>query len=103
MSETALDLPASGAIVDKEELARVRARQRQTIAKYVLPFLVMVMAVGGWHYTVTANDIPHYILPSPGAVFGALIDNWASMIESWWVTMTITGLALGLADRKSVV
>ncbi len=96
---TLIDAPE---IIDEEERARARSRRNQSIAKWALPFVVLVMAIGGWSWIVTANEIPHYILPGPELVFEALVENWASLIESWWVTMTITFLALALAISVGV-
>ncbi|MEM9708157.1 MAG: ABC transporter permease [Pseudomonadota bacterium] len=89
-------------IVDEEELARARSRKRQAIARYALPVVVLIIVLGGWHLLVTVNEIPHYILPGPDRVFSALVENWASLIDSWWVTITITFLALSLAISVGV-
>lgn len=95
------DAPAAP-VIDEEEAARARARRLSRIGTYVLPLIVMVLAVGGWAYVVVANEIPHYILPGPLAVFEALAENWGSLIQSWYVTITITALALILAVTVGV-
>lgn len=97
MSDTARSPDSAVPLVDEEERARIRARQRRRVARWVLPITVLILAIGGWHYVVTANNIPHYILPGPGLVLGSLIENWSSLIESWYVTMAITAMALLLA------
>ncbi len=102
MTDATLSTAPPEPMIDAEELARARARRFYAIAKYALPVLVMALVVGGWAWVVTANEIPHYILPGPGAVWQALVENWASLIHSWTVTMTITVLALVLAITVGV-
>lgn len=101
------DIPQTAAIpagqmVDAEEMARARARKVQAIAKYTLPVLVLAAMVGLWWLTVTVNEIPHYILPGPGAVWQALVENWSSLVDSWQVTLMVTAMALVLAVTVGV-
>ena len=88
--------------IDEEEAARARARKLGNIGKYLLPFLVLIVAISGWQYVVIANDIPHYILPGPLKVAEALFESWDSLFESWLVTITVTALALFLAVTVGV-
>lgn len=97
MSEATPTRASSVALVDPEERARMRARRLGRVARWVLPVAVLILAISGWQYLVTANDIPHYILPGPGVVLSALVENWSSLIQSWYVTMAITAMALLLA------
>ncbi|NND50459.1 MAG: hypothetical protein HKN60_09440, partial [Rhizobiales bacterium] len=59
--------PASG-IADARELGRARAARRERIARYVLPVVILGMALFCWDRIVVWNEIPHYILPRPGLV-----------------------------------
>ena len=67
------------------------------MGRWALPIIVLILAIGCWHLIVAVNDIPDYILPGPRRVIEALITNWGSLIESWRVTMAVTGMALFLA------
>ncbi|QMU58612.1 MAG: ABC transporter permease subunit [Boseongicola sp.] len=89
-------------LIDEEEAARAKARRIAAIARWVLPITVLVIAIGSWHTIVTVNEIPHYILPSPGDVATALFENWGSLVQSWYVTMAITAMALTLAVTVGV-
>ena len=89
-------------VVDPEEQARIKARKINAVGRWVLPIIVLILAVGGWQILVTVNEIPHYILPGPVRVIEALFANWGSLIESWFVTMAITGMALLLAVTVGV-
>ncbi len=102
MSETLANPASASDVVDSEEAARLRARKIGAIGRWALPIIVLILAVGGWHIVVAVNEIPHYILPGPGRVVGALIANWGSLIDSWFVTMAITGMALLLAVTVGV-
>jgi NitT/TauT family transport system permease protein len=93
---------APAVIVDEEERARIRSRRFTAVARWVLPTAVLIIAIASWHLIVTINDIPHYILPGPFAVLEALFANWGSLIESWYVTMAITAMALTLAVTVGV-
>jgi len=67
------------------------------VARWVLPALVLVLMLWGWNRLVVVNEIPHYILPGPGRVWDALMDNLGSLMGSWLITVQITLLALLVA------
>lgn len=90
-------MTADPAILDPEEAARLAARRRAAIGRWALPALFFVIFIGGWQWIVTANQIPHYILPGPGLVARTLVEDFATLAPSWGVTLTITFLALALA------
>lgn len=83
--------------IDQEEQDRLRRAKVNGIAKWVLPVVVMVIALGIWHAIVTINQIPHYILPGPLLVLETLINDWALLLDALLVTMQITLLALLIA------
>ena len=41
--------------------------------KWALPVGIMVLAIMGWGWIVTANEIPHYILPGARPGSGAVL------------------------------
>ncbi|SFJ04098.1 ABC transporter permease [Albimonas pacifica] len=81
-------------LIDADELARQRRRRVEKIASWVLPAAVILLALFLWHWTVVANEIPHYILPGPGLVGEALVANAATLFDSWVITIQTTALAL---------
>ncbi len=83
--------------LDEDEARRARAARIETVAKWVLPVAIMVLAILGWSWVVSANEIPHYILPGPDRVWGSLVTDWGMLIEAAYLTGWITLLALILA------
>ena len=81
-------------LIDADELARQRRRRIEKIAAWALPAAVILAALVLWQWTVTANEIPHYILPGPGLVWEALVENADTLFVSWLITIQTTALAL---------
>lgn len=81
-------------LIDADELARQRRRRVEKIAAWALPAAVILAALVLWQWTVTANEIPHYILPGPGLVWEALVENADTLFASWLITIQTTALAL---------
>jgi NitT/TauT family transport system permease protein len=84
-------------VIDEDERARLRAARIESIGKWVLPAVVMALALLGWQAIVTINEIPHYILPGPGLVFATLIEDWPILFDALLVTLQITLMALAVA------
>lgn len=84
-------------VMDADERARLRAAKLEAIGKWVLPAVVMALALLGWHLVVTINEIPHFILPGPILVFTTLIEDWAMLFDALLVTLQITLMALAVA------
>lgn len=84
-------------LIDPEEAARARKRRREEIGKWVLPVLVVVLSIFAWDRVVVINELPHYILPGPGRVLQALIEDWPILFDSLLVTLQITLGALAIA------
>lgn len=82
---------------DAEEAARARRRRAERIGKWLLPVLVVGLTVWLWDRIVVWNEIPHYILPRPGRVLEELTENWASLYQSFLVTLQLTFGALAIA------
>jgi len=83
--------------LDAEEQARLRRARINRIAKWTLPAVVLVLSILAWHFYVTLNEIPHYVLPGPGMVFGQLIEDWGLLFSAMMVTTRLTLLALFFA------
>ncbi|MGP1357618.1 ABC transporter permease [Roseicyclus sp.] len=82
---------------DEDEVRRARAARIEKTAKWALPIVMMVLAILGWSWVVTANEIPHYILPGPGLVWDSLVNDWGILVEAAYLTGWITLVALVMA------
>lgn len=63
---------------------------KERALRTVLPILVLALVLLAWDLVVRAFAIPPYVLPSPVAVFGALIGDRALLWDSLLVTLSIT-------------
>ena len=88
--------------VDEEELQRARRRRNEKIGSWVLPILVITFSIWIWDRIVVWNELPHYILPGPGRVLEALIEDWPILFDSLLVTLQITFGALAIAVAGGV-
>ncbi|MEQ1771787.1 MAG: ABC transporter permease [Devosia sp.] len=74
-----------------------RTSNLERILRVAVPVGMLVLAVLAWHLTVTINQIPRYILPSPADVWGSLTTDYPTLLPALGVTLRITFSALGLA------
>ncbi len=77
-------------------------RRQASGARVAAPVLAVLLFVVAWDGAVRWWDIPHYLLPGPGLVVQTLWDNLGSLMQSWWVTVSITLAALALATLGGV-
>ncbi len=89
-------------LVDAEEARRARTARIEGIARWTLPVIVLALGVLIWDRAVAWNNIPHYILPSPGRVVTTLIADWAMLFDALLVTLQITMMALAVAVMGGV-
>ena len=59
----------------------------------LLPLGVGVAMLGLWEICVHLTQLPIFVLPPPSAIGTALVDNFATLMGSLWVTLRITVLA----------
>jgi NitT/TauT family transport system permease protein len=81
------------------------------LVRTLLPIVVLAAGVAVWDLVVRVNDIPPYVLPSPGAVFTTLIADWPilsqSLLTTLWTTLegfiaaAFGGIALALLFNQS--
>ncbi len=88
---------ATLAAVDSEEEALARSRKLMSIARWTLPSLVMLFALGAWQAYVVIAQVPHYVLPSPWLIAKTVVSDWAVLWPAMLVTGRLTVLALILA------
>ncbi len=84
-------------VVDLEERALARRERLDKIGAWLLPAIMIALGIFAWDRVVAINDIPHYILPSPGRVWDTLIADWRVLFDALSITMMITGAALFVA------
>ena len=66
-------------------------------SRVIAPLLLGVLALGLWEWAVRHFDIPSYILPRPVLIARTLVTDWRTLMESWWITMSIALAALAAA------
>lgn len=83
--------------IDPVEMRKARAARREKMGRWLLPIAVVVLTVLAWDRICVWNEIPHYIIPRPGIVFKALVDDWQLLLGSLGITLQITFFALLIA------
>lgn len=78
-------------------LSGSRRRTLDRALRTALPLLVLAGVIYLWDWTVRANEIPPYILPSPGLVVETLIEERGLLLPSLATTLAVTLAALVLA------
>jgi NitT/TauT family transport system permease protein len=73
----------------------------QRALSYILPAVVAVVVLGVWEWAVWYWQVQPFVLPAPSAIAQTLVTELPSLLESAWITLTITveafawALALG--------
>jgi len=83
--------------LDADEARRVQAERVERIGKWVLPILIMLLAIWLWDRICVWNEIPRYILPRPGEVLATLRSDAPLLFGSLLFTLRITFFSLLLA------
>lgn len=87
----------AAAVWDAEERARARAARIEAVARWLVPVAVVFATLGLWQWFVVANEVPHYILPSPVRVWQQLVEDRVILGDALLVTLRITVMALAVA------
>lgn len=66
-------------------------------ADILLPLLGLVLLLAGWHLLVVTFRLPPAILPTPLAVWDAILANWRLLLMEGWVTTVASALGFVLA------
>lgn len=79
--------------------------------RFFLPVTAFITVLIFWHYYVTVNDVPKFVLPSPLLIWAALLENVSQWVDAsgatLWVTLqaliaaVISGVLLALAFSLS--
>jgi len=89
--------------IDTDELKRARRERINRIAKWTLPSTVLVLSLFIWHFYVTINEVPHYILPGPLKVAESTVTDWEILWPATLVTWRLTMWALVMAVAGGVI
>ncbi|MGN6550844.1 MAG: ABC transporter permease [Pararhizobium sp.] len=88
---------ASVETIDAEEAQRLRTARLEKVGRWVLPALIMVIAILVWDRICVWNQIPVYILPRPLTVFATIFTDRAILFPALLFTLQITFMSLALA------
>jgi NitT/TauT family transport system permease protein len=94
---TATNRAQAEAMFDAEEARRARARQIESVARWLLPLIVVLASLAVWEAYVRIAGIPHYILPAPTRIGQQLANDWLMLSGALWVTLSLTLMALSVA------
>ncbi len=61
--------------------------------RYIVPLTVGIVLLLIWEAWVSIASVPVFILPAPSIIGAALVDNFATLMSSLYVTLKITALA----------
>jgi NitT/TauT family transport system permease protein len=64
--------------------------KRDRLLRIALPIVVLALGLAIWEAVVRVENIPPYVLPSPGLILQTLIGDWALLFQSLLVTLTTT-------------
>jgi NitT/TauT family transport system permease protein len=90
-------LGRAGARHGRSRMSGEQAGSMERALRAVLPIVVLGLGVVAWELVVRLNQIPHYVLPSPGLVLTTLWTDWPVLGASLADTLLTTLEALALA------
>lgn len=88
--------------IDAEEAQLARNVKLMRLARWTLPSLVMLIALGSWQAYVVIAQVPHYVLPSPWLIAKTMVTDWQVLWPAMLVTGRLTLLALLFAVAGGV-
>ena len=97
MSDLARPAEAEAGTDSAVQIVLARTSTVERVLRIVIPIAMLALAIGLWQFHITVNQVPRYIMPSPGDVVMALYTDWPTLYPSLLVTLRITFLALAIA------
>jgi NitT/TauT family transport system permease protein len=64
--------------------------RRDRVLRIALPIVVLALGLAVWELVVRLENIPPYVLPSPGLILQTLVADWALLSQSLAVTLVTT-------------
>ena len=89
-----LEEPYRGHLADSPTPHQHAGDRIERLARWLLPVLVMAIAVAVWEAIVVWNAIPPYLLPGPGLVAETLVTDWPVLAPALANTLIVTLAAL---------
>ena len=77
--------------------AQLRRARRERVLTWVMPIILLMIAVGLWEYLVWYHEIPKYLIPAPSLIAETLVKDGPSLMASSSFTVKLTFFSLGLA------
>ena len=77
--------------------AQLRRARIERVLTWVMPIILLMIAVGLWEYLVWFHEIPKYLIPAPSLIAETLVKDGPSLVASSWFTVKLTFFSLGLA------
>ena len=77
--------------------AQLRSARIERVLTWVMPIILLMIAVGLWEYLVWYHEIPKYLIPAPSLIAETLVKDGPSLMASSWFTVKLTFFSLGLA------
>lgn len=72
------------------------------MTRYLVPLLVGLALLTIWELWVDWAEMPVFILPAPSAIGVALVENFATLMASLWVTVQVTAMAFFWAGVSAI-
>jgi NitT/TauT family transport system permease protein len=69
---------------------RTSREHRDRVLRIALPIVVLALGLAIWEALVRFENIPPYVLPSPGLILKTLVNDWSLLFQSLLVTLTTT-------------
>ncbi|MGL4237281.1 ABC transporter permease [Tabrizicola sp.] len=88
---------------DAEEARRARNRRIESVARWLLPLIVVILTVVAWDMFSASSEVRERIFPRPGTVWEQFLEDRALLFGSLLVTLRITVLALAISIVGSVL
>ncbi|WP_376870663.1 ABC transporter permease [Albirhodobacter sp. R86504] len=80
--------------INLEQEAR---EKRQRLLSWLMPVVMLGIAVGYWEWAVWYFEVPRYLIPAPSVIGQTLVTDGPSLMVSAWFTVKLTVLSLLLA------
>ncbi len=88
---------------DAEETRRARAARVESVARWLLPLIVVILTIVAWDMFSSSSEIRERIFPRPATVWAQFLEDRALLFGSLLVTLKITVLALAISIVGSVL
>lgn len=71
--------------------------------RIALPILFGVVVIAAWEWAVGYFEVSPLVLPPPSSIWAALVDNFDSLMQSLWTTLSLSLLAFAAATISGIL